>query len=128
CLKNMTHGSIINPHEHHAHHASPQIAVLYAHEILKSRVRLHITDGFKIIYDQGPLDKNPKRRIPHGAVYVATDPVAMDTFGLGVVEKARKENGLKTLSQAGRQPTYIAKAAELGLGVHDLNRIRVQEV
>ena len=128
CLKNMTHGSIINPHDHHAHHASPQIAVLYAHEILKSRVRLHITDGYKIIYDQGPLDKNPKRRIPHGAVYVATDAVAMDTIGWQVIEQARKENGLKTLTQAGREPTYIAKAADLGVGIHDKNKIRMQEV
>lgn len=128
CLKNMTHGSIINPQEHHAHHASPQIAVLYAHEILKSRVRLHISDGFKIIYDQGPLDKNPKRRIPHGAVYVATDPVAMDTMGWQIIEQARKDNGLKSLTQAGREPTYIAKASELGLGVHDKNKIRFQEI
>jgi hypothetical protein len=128
CLKNMTHGSIINPHEHHAHHASPQIAVLYAHEIMTSRVRLHITDGFKIIYDQGPLDKNPKRRIPHGAVYVSTDPVAMDTMGWQVIEQARQENGLKSLTRAGREPTYIAKASDLGLGVHDKNKIRLQEV
>ncbi|HEY6561357.1 MAG TPA: DUF362 domain-containing protein [Polyangiaceae bacterium] len=128
CLKNMTHGSIINPEKHHAHHASPQIAVLYAHEILQSRVRLHITDGFKIIYDQGPLDKNPKRRIPHGAVYVSTDAVAMDTIGWQVIEKARAENGMKTLAKAGREPTYIARAAELGVGIHDTNKIRLQEI
>jgi hypothetical protein len=128
CLKNMTHGSIINPQDHHAHNASPQIAVLYAHPILKSRVRLHIVDAFKIIYDKGPLDKDPKRRIPHGAVYVATDPVAMDTIGWQVVEHARKENGLKTLAEVKREPTYIAKAADLGLGVHDKNRIKLKEV
>ncbi len=128
CLKNMTHGSIVNPHEHHAHNASPQIAVLYAHDILKSRVRLHITDAFKIIYDKGPLDKDPKRRIPYGAVYVSTDPVAMDTIGWKVVEEARKQNGLKTLTAAKREPTYIAKAAELGLGIHDVNKIRLKEV
>jgi uncharacterized protein (DUF362 family) len=128
CLKNMTHGSIINPQAHHAHHASPQIAVLYAHPIMTSRVRLHITDGFKIIYDQGPLDKNPKRRIAHGAVYVSTDPVAMDTMGWHVIEQARSENGLKTLAEARREPTYIARASELGLGVHDKNKIRMQEI
>lgn len=128
CLKNMTHGSIINPQNHHAHHASPQIAVLYAHDILRSRVRLHVTDAFKIIYDGGPLDKNPKARILHGAVYVATDPVAMDTIGSTVIEQARKDKGLKTLAQAGREPAYIAKAAELGLGIHDKNKIKLQEV
>ena len=128
CLKNITHGSIVNPHKHHAHHASPQIAVLYAHEIVKSRVRLHIVDAFKIIYDKGPLDKDPKRRIPHGAIYAGTDPVAVDSVGWQVIEKARKENGMKTLAAAGREPKYIAKAASLGLGVHAESKISLKEV
>lgn len=126
-MKNITHGTINNPHEHHAHNASPQIAMLYNHPIVTSRVRLHITDGFKIMYDKGPLDRDPKTRIPHGAVYVATDPVAMDTFGASIVEKERKARGLKSLKRARREPRYIQTAHELGLGVHDLNKIRVKK-
>jgi len=128
CLKNISHGCITNPQKHHAHHANPQIAVLYAHDIVKSRVRLHIVDAFKIIYNKGPLDKDPKRRIPHGAIYVGTDPVAVDTIGWQVVEKARKENGFKTLAQSGREPKYIAKAADLGLGEHRESKIKLSEV
>lgn len=128
CLKNITHGATINPHAFHEHNASPQIAALYAQDVVKSRVRLHVVDGFKLIYDQGPLDKNKKRRVPHESVYVTTDPVAMDTIGWGVVEKWRKENGLPTLQQARREPTYIRIASELGLGVHDLNRIAMREI
>ena len=60
-MKNITHGNIDNPHHHHAHQASPQIAMLYNHPIVTSRVRLHITDAFKITYDKGPLDKDPVR-------------------------------------------------------------------
>jgi uncharacterized protein (DUF362 family) len=127
-LKNITHGSIINPQHFHAHLASPQIAQLYAQDIVKSRVRLHITDGFKLIYDQGPLDTNPQRRIPHEAVYVTTDPVAMDVIGWGVVEKHRKDNALPTLKDAGREPSYIRIAGELGLGIFDKNQIRMREV
>jgi uncharacterized protein (DUF362 family) len=126
-LKNITHGNINNPHEHHATNASPQIALLYNHPIVTSRVRLHITDAFKVTYDQGPLDKNPKTRIPHGAVYIATDPVAMDTVGWNVIEAERKQRGLKTLKEAGREPRYIRTAADLGLGVHDLNAIRLDQ-
>jgi uncharacterized protein (DUF362 family) len=127
-LKNITHGSIVNPHDFHAHNASPQIAQLYAQRIVTSRVRLHVTDGFKLIYDEGPLDKNPARRIPHEAVYVCTDPVAMDVIGWGVVEKHRRDAGLPTLKDAGREPTYIRVAGELGLGVFDQNHIRMREV
>ena len=89
------------------HNASPQIAMLYNHPIVTSRVRLHITDAFKVMYDKGPLDKDPKTRIPHGAVYVSTDPVAMDTYGWKVVDEERKARRLPSLKEAGREPRYI---------------------
>lgn len=127
-MKNITHGSIINPHDYHAHNASPQIAQLYAQDIVKSRVRLHITDAFKVMYDEGPLDTNPKRRIPFHSVYASTDPVALDVVGWALVEKLRKENGLPTLKEAEREPTYIKVAGELGLGVFDKGQIRLLEV
>lgn len=125
-LKNITHGNVNNPHEHHANQASPQIAMLYNHPIVTSRVRLHITDAFKIMYDKGPLDKDPKTRIPHGALYVCTDPIAMDTLGVKIVNDERRARKLPSLKDAGREPRYIQTGAELGLGVHDLNQIRLQ--
>jgi len=128
CLKNITHGSTINPHAFHEHNASPQIAQLYAQDVVKSRVRLHIVDGFKLIYDEGPLDTNKKRRVPYEAVYASTDPVAMDVLGWAVIEEHRKNNGLPTLKDAGREPTYIRVAGDLGLGVADKNRIGMREV
>ncbi|NUO51740.1 MAG: DUF362 domain-containing protein, partial [Polyangiaceae bacterium] len=127
-MKNITHGSIINPHNFHAHNASPQIAQLYAQDIVKSRVRLHITDAFKVMYDEGPLDTNPKRRIPFHSIYASTDPVAHDVIGWMLVEKLRKENNLPTLKDAQREPTYIKNAGELGLGIFDKNKIKFREV
>lgn len=127
-MKNITHGNINNPQDHHAHHASPQIAVLYNHPIVTSRVRLHITDAFKIMYDRGPLDKDPRTRIPHGAVYVSTDAVAMDTLGWKTVDDERKARGLPSLKDAGREPRYVQTASELGLGVHRPDSIRLKSV
>jgi len=124
-MKNITHGNVNNPHEHHEHNASPQIAMLYNHPIVTSRVRLHITDAFKITYDKGPLDKDPKTRIPHGAVYVSTDPVAMDTYGWKLIDDERKARNLPSLKDAGREPAYIRAAGNFGLGVHDMNQIKV---
>lgn len=125
-LKNITHGNIMNPHEHHAHNASPQIAMLYNHPVVTSRVRLHITDAFKVMYDKGPLDKDPKTRLLQGSVYVATDPVAMDSVGWQLVDQLRKERGLKSLKDSKREPRYIRTAGELGLGVTDPNAIRLK--
>lgn len=128
CLKNMTHGCSINPHDFHVHHASPQIAQLYAQDVIKSRVRLCITDGYKVMADGGPLWKRPEMVKPHEAIYVTTDPVAMDTIGWEIVDKLRKELNLKSLAEAGREPAYIKAAADLGLGVFERSQIKVKEV
>jgi uncharacterized protein (DUF362 family) len=127
-LKNMTHGCSINPHDFHVHHASPQIAQMYAQDVIKSRVRLNIADGYKVMADGGPLWKRPEMVKVHEAVYASTDPVAMDTIGWEVVEKLRAELNLKTLTEAGREPAYIKAAADLGLGVGDRSKITLKEV
>jgi uncharacterized protein (DUF362 family) len=128
CLKNMTHGCSINPHDFHVHHASPQIAQLYAQDVIKSRVRLCITDGYKVMADGGPLWKRPEMVKPHEAIYVTTDPVAMDTIGWEIVDKLRAELKLKSLAEAGREPAYIKAAADLGLGVFERSQIQIKEV
>lgn len=126
-LKNMTHGCSINPHDFHVHHASPQIAQLFAQDVIKSRMRLCIADGFKVMYDGGPLWKRPEAVKPHEAIYASTDPVALDAIGWDIVEKFRSENRLKSLAEAGREPAYIKAAADLGLGVFDRSQIKVHE-
>ena len=52
-LKNMTHGCNVNPQDFHDHHASPQIALLAAQDVLRSRLRLCIIDGFKLMAHGG---------------------------------------------------------------------------
>jgi uncharacterized protein (DUF362 family) len=127
-LKNMTHGCTINPHDYHAHHASPQIALLYAQDVIRSRVRLCITDGFKVMPDGGPLWKRPEVVQRHEAIYATTDPVAMDTIGWELVEKYRAQLKMKTLTALGREPGYIKAAGDLGLGIHERSQIQLHEV
>ncbi|GAC1569729.1 MAG: hypothetical protein NVS3B20_23090 [Polyangiales bacterium] len=125
CLKNMTHGSINVPHKHHAHRASTQIASIYAQDAIKSRVRLNIIDGYNLMYDGGPIEV--VSFIPHEAVYVCTDPVAMDLLGWEMVDKVRSEKGMKSLKDVGREPSYIIAAGGLGLGVADRSKIALKE-
>lgn len=127
-LKNMTHGCSINPHDFHVHHASPQIALMYAQDVIKSRVRLCIADGYKVMADGGPLYKRPEFVKAHEAVYASTDPVAIDAIGWEVVEKFRADFKLKTLAESGREPAYIKAAADLGLGIADRAKIQLKEV
>lgn len=127
-MKNITHGSNINPHDFHEHNASPQIAHLYAQEVVKSRVALHIKDAYQVIYDGGPIDSKPNRRVLYEAVYASTDPVALDVVGWQVVEKLRKDNRLPTLKDVNREPTYLRVAGELGLGIYHPDRIRLRDI
>jgi len=127
-LKNMTHGCSINPHAFHLHHASPQIALMFAQDVIKSRVRLNIADAFKVMADGGPLYKRPEMVKTHEAIYVSTDPVAIDTIGWEVVEKLRADLNLKSLAEVGREPAYIKAAASLGLGIHERSQIQLKEV
>ena len=128
CLKNMTHGTQIYPHYFHVHHASPQIAMLYAQDVIKTRVRLNIVDAFQVMAHGGPLDKQPQYRFPYETVMVSTDPVALDTIGWDIVEKFRAEKHLRTLTAEGRPPAYIQAAADLGLGIGDRAKIQVKEI
>ena len=127
-MKNMTHGCSINPQDFHVHHANPQIAQMYAQDVIKSRVRLNIADGFKIMSDGGPLWRRPEAVKPHESVYVSTDPVAIDQIGWELVEKQRAEMKQKSLTDSGREPSYIKAAADLGLGIADRSKITLKEV
>jgi uncharacterized protein (DUF362 family) len=126
-MKNMTHGSIKNPEAFHRHLCSPQIAELYAHDAIRSRVRLHIMDAFKAVYHGGPRD-NPAHRVPFEAVFASTDPVALDRIGADIVDQLRQQNRMGTLAARGLPPNYIDAAATLGLGVADRARIEVRAV
>ena len=127
-LKNMTHGCNVNPQDFHQRHGSPQIAMLAAQDVLRSRLRLCVIDGFKLMAQGGPLWKQPQFVVPHESVYVATDPVAVDAIGWAEVEKARANFGLKTLKDEGREPAYLAAAADLGIGVADPKKITLRDV
>jgi uncharacterized protein (DUF362 family) len=127
-LKNMTHGCSVNPQDFHDHHASPQIAILSAQDVLRSRLRLCIIDGFKLMAHGGPLYKHPEYVVPHEAVYVSTDPVALDALGSDLVEKARSGFGLKSLTDEGRPPAYIQAAADLGVGIADREKITLRDI
>jgi uncharacterized protein (DUF362 family) len=126
-MKNMTHGCSVNPQDFHAHHASPQIALLYAQDVIKSRVRLNIADAFKTMPDGGPLGKRPEYNRVYESVFASTDPVAIDAIGWEVIDKQRVESKLKSLADAGLEPYYIKIGQDLGLGIADRARIQLKE-
>ncbi len=126
-MKNMTHGSIKNPEAFHRHLCSPQIAELYSHDAIKSRVRLHVMDGFKAVYHGGPRD-SPEHRVALECVLASTDPVALDRVGSDIVDQLRVAHRMGTLEARGLPPRYIEQGQAMGLGVADRARIQTRVV
>lgn len=127
-LKNMF-GAIHNPHKYHLSHGNPYIADVNMLPPIRQKIRLHICDALEAQYEGGPSFM-PHWRWPMHSLLLSRDPVALDYSGWQIIDRKRKEMGLKTLKEVGREPTYIATAAdaEHRLGTNDPMRIEVVRV
>ena len=117
------YGAIHNPNKYHDHGCSPFVADLYAHEEVRTKVRLTVFDALKPQCQGGPAYV-PEHTWPFGGVFASLDPVAADAVALRIVASRRREVGLETLEKAGRAPLWLPVAAKLGLGTDDPARIR----
>ena len=147
CLKNVAYGTFNNvarSHKEPFSFTNPLIGVMCSVEPLRSKVVLNIMDGMRMVWHGGPLTQNQKFIYQAGLLMMSTDPVAMDTIELEMIEKKRREEGApsiwdhdpKSITKDGRefyedasknlfyrQPGHIAAAGKLGLGVSDLKQI-----
>jgi uncharacterized protein (DUF362 family) len=126
-LKNM-YGAIHNPNKFHPNGCDPYVADVNMLPDIRSKLRLTICDATTACYDGGPSFK-PEFSWRHNALIVSQDPVAVDTIGWQIIERKRREKGLKTLEEDKRAPRYIATAAdaEHRLGIDDPRHITVVE-
>ena len=138
-LKNMSHGLVNNvARSHGAAHTNvcnqfiPQVV---NHPILRKKCVLQIMDGIRGVYQGGPFahEKDLNWTWENNALFLATDPVAMDHIAWRIIDAKRKEKGLAPVGAVGklgidadregfdiRQPQHIPLAGLLGLGVFDL--------
>jgi uncharacterized protein (DUF362 family) len=125
-MKNMVFGCVEKPQLMHReiHVGLPHF---YALEAIRGRVRLNLVDASYVLYDGGPKH-NPNATDRYDRVFATTDPVAADAVALRVVEEHRAAHRLRSLTQVRRPATYLALAQELGLGIADPERIRLEQV
>lgn len=122
-LKNFF-GAIHNPNKYHPNGGDPYVADLFSHPLFRDKVKLNVVDGIAAQYEGGPPFQ-PQWVWNFGGIIAGTDPVAVDRVGLDIIEEARRENGIKPLSEAGRYPHYLETAERLGLGNFDLGKVEV---
>lgn len=112
----------------HTNNCDPAIPWLYSQPMIKGKVKLIVADALRVLYHGGPQDK-PRFRKRLNQIWVATDPVAVDSTILRLVNGIRQEKGMKPVEEdlfrnKPRLPHYIATAAdEYGLGVRDAAHI-----
>ena len=152
CLKNLGYGTFNNVARSHRQPYSftnPLIGVMCSVEPLRSKAVLNIMDGTRMVWHGGPLTQNQAFIDQAGILMVSTDPVAMDTIELEIIDKKRKEQGAPSVWERNaksltsnngefyqdasknlyyRQPGHIAAAGKLGLGVSDLKQIDHRQV
>lgn len=125
-LKNMF-GAIHNPNKYHPNAGDPSVAEVYRMAPIPRKVRLTICDALTAQYEGGP-SYMPQWAWACQSLLVSRDPVALDVVGWEIIERKRAEKGLKSLKAVRREPSYIATAARMGLGVNDPRRIEKLEV
>ncbi len=153
CLKNIAYGSFSNvarTHERGKSHTYSMVGTLASVEPLRSRTVLQIMDGLRGVWHAGPFARTTKYVFYPKQMLFGTDPVAIDRLLLDIIDTKRREQGaisiwdrspasLKIDNGAARdadpnvniiirEPGHVEYAASLGLGEHDLSKIRVDEV
>jgi hypothetical protein len=124
-VKNL-YGCIHNPNKYHDGNCDPYLTDLLSAPPVREKLRLSVLDAAWIQHDGGPLHR-PGACSFFGGVMAGTDAVAVDAVARMMIEKARKERGLKSLKEAGRDPKWLESAGRLGLGASDPSKIKIVE-
>ena len=127
-MKNM-YGVVDRPNLLHGNNCNPGVADLNALPVVRAKVRFTIGDALSSVYQGGPVFQPEHLWYPN-ALIVGQDRVAVDHTALQILDRKRVEAGLPTLQAAGRQPDYIATAADAAhrLGANNPQHIHLLEV
>ncbi|MEI6613496.1 MAG: DUF362 domain-containing protein [Chrysiogenales bacterium] len=118
-LKNLAFGSTTNCPRGHLF-SERFISEVCAFPPLRDKVVLNIMDALRGQYDRGPAPA-PQFVWPLERLYIATDPVAMDSVGFEVLLAKQVEAGrLATdkIDEVRKKHYGLAVAENLGLGIH----------
>jgi hypothetical protein len=148
CLKNIAYGNFSNVARSHSGSLTNTysfIGTLAAVEPLRSRTVLQVMDGLRGVWHGGPFSNSRKFRFYPKRMLFGTDPVALDRLLLDIIDDKRKaEHAVSVWDRSPkylggddehqrnpnvnpfvREPGHIEYAGRLGLGVYDLDKIKV---
>ncbi len=124
------------------------IGTLASVEPLHSRTVLQVMDGLRGVWHGGPFSPSRKFRFYPKRMLFGTDPVALDRLLLDIIDDKRKAEHVisvwdrsrkylgpgsehgdhPNLNEFVREPGHIEYAASLGLGMYELDKIKVTAI
>lgn len=126
-MKNISHAAVKHPARYHGDGCSPFIGDIYALNPIKNKVKLHLVNGLRIIYEGGPGTQNASIW-DAGIVLGSTDPVATDLHALEIINGQRAIVELPAIKRETKHTPYLAHAAKIGLGTADPFKTRVERI
>jgi uncharacterized protein (DUF362 family) len=121
-LKNIAFGCYHTTPQAHDGHCDPFIAEACQGFTAVNPVPLIVLDATQGCFDGGPVPGNSRSIWKENAVYLSTDPVALDRVCCLKIAAKRKAAGLPDVTPMAR---HIETAAAKGLGVADAGRIDI---
>jgi len=123
-MKNL-YGLIHNPNRYHDHNCDPYVAQVAALPSVRGKLRLTIIDALLGQANGGPAFRE-QWIWPQDRLLVGCDPVAVDATAAAMIAARRQEIGLPSLEEAGRAPSWLGTAAQMGLGrAEGISRLEV---
>ena len=120
-LKNH-YGTIDNPREFHPNSCTnPGIPEVNTIPMIRDKQKLIVCDAILVATEGGPR-WNRRFTKPYGGILVGTDPVAIDTIALKILDEKRAEDGMEPIASRVR---HIPLSAELGLGTDNMDNIEL---
>ena len=126
CLYNLSLGMVDNTRrfETNGQHGDPMVAEICGMAPLREKLVLNIVDGLIAGY-AGGLGFKPQYSWNYGALYFSTDPVAIDSLCVDVLDAKRRGAKVPPIRPLA---SHITTASRLGLGQSDRAKIELSEV
>lgn len=120
-LKNH-YGTIDNPSELHPNSCTnPGIPEVNTIPMIRDKQKLIVYDAMLVAIEGGPRWRRRFTK-PYGGILVGTDPVAIDTVALKILDQKRKEEGMDPIAP---RALHIPLSAKLGIGTDNLDNIEL---
>ncbi len=118
-------GTIHNPEDfHYINGCSPAVAEVNLAPPLKGKQRLIVGDAIYVQYEGGP-SYQADAVYSYSGVFAGTDPVAIDSQLLVLIDSLREQAGLPPISETNHPVRYLEAAAERELGTCDPRQVEL---